>query len=266
MTKSNDLDYIYQNNILIIDRKKVIDELYRNKENHIKIGGENTSSQIIHSSQPSNSSSIIVSQPKEEKKEKQYNDRKGITKGTLLPAKLQLGLVSSSEESPVIVKVTKNIKYEGNIIIPKGSVFTGYGVSDYGVRKIFIKLDTLIIENREINVKAHLVKEDGQPGFISEYRDLSMENFWPSLLMSFVGDIAGSLKDTTYIESGQPVEKNTVKNKMVNKTQQGINNWTDQIKSDAERNQAIMTVNAGIKGYIFIDEKIPLSLFNSKGE
>lgn len=260
LAKTNNLDYVYRNDILIVDQKNVIKELYKNNDDKIKIGGKNSKSQIIHSSKPSNSSSIIVSQPKEEK-EKNFDNVKGITKGTLLPAKLQLGLISSSKKSKAIVKVSKNINYEGKTIIPKGSVFTGYGVSDYGVRKIFVKLDTLIIGNREIDVTAHLVKENGQPGFLSEYRDLSMENFWPKFFAGFLSDIAGSLKDVTYIENGQPVEKNSVKNKVLENTQNGIDNWTEQVKSDAEKHQAIMTVNAGIKGYIFIDKKIPLNRF-----
>ena len=267
MTESYGMDYFYKNNILIIDTKKVIKQTYKTDEDKIKIGSEDSSSSIVITSSNTDSNIIINSSDDEDKsKEDKLKEMKGISKGSLIPAKNKLGLISSEEGSPVIVEVTKNIEYKGDLVIPKGSVFTGKGRADYGVRKIFINLNTLIIGDKEIDIKAHFVKEDGTQGFRSEYIDLSKENFWSDFLLGFVGDITGALKDVTYIDSGQPVEKNTVKNKMVDNTQKGIDNYRKQVESDAEKHQAIIKVNPNVKGYVFIDEKIPLKYLTEKKE
>ncbi|MFW6311782.1 MAG: TrbI/VirB10 family protein [Nanoarchaeota archaeon] len=312
ITENNDLGYIFQDNVLIIDYEDEIKENYKledEKENQdtnnnkILISSpkeekkesdtetsqnENDNSTenqpkakavynppdlIVAEEKKTASSELIIDVEKEDKKEEQEQDnpvteKEGINKGTLIPARLEIGLVSSTEKTPALVRVTKAVAYEGEVIIPKGSLFTGVGTSDYGVRQIFVDLDTLIIKDREIDIEAHLVKEDGKPGFCSEYRDLEMEKFWPTFLMNFVSSIGNAFKDVTYVRDSDgrkhDVEENTVKNEVIERSQEGVDGWTEQILGDAQSQKAIIYVDAGIEGYVFVDEKIPLKHFKEK--
>ncbi|KXS42428.1 MAG: hypothetical protein AWU54_1330 [Candidatus Frackibacter sp. T328-2] len=209
-------------------------------------------------------SSIVVNKTFKEPKPG-YEIKRGIRAGTLVPAKLKVGLVSSEARSPALVKVTKDIKYEGEVYIPKGSLFLGYATADYGVRQMFVTLEKLIIGNREIDVKAHLVKQNGTPGFASQYIDLTMEKFWPTFLMDFAAGILQSFKDVIYVvsDNGLPQKyyQDTLKNKAIDGTTQGITKWTDRLMRDAEEHQAIIIVDPGVKGKVFIDEKILISKF-----
>ena len=266
ITRSENLGYIYKENILIIDRLDNMDKykndeeikskiIQRKKENN-STGNKNKkdnikpSSAIIVNSESDFNSSILIDQDKKQENNN-YRDMKGLNKGTLLPAKLEVGLVSSNKPVPALVKITKNIKYKGKLIIPKGALLTGVGRTDYGVRKIFIDLNKLIIGEREIDIKAHLVKEDGTTGFQSEYRDLSKENFWQRFLLEFAKGIGNTLKS----------QRDSIRNNIIKKGQNGVDEWTNQLEKEAQRKGEIITVNAGYKGYIFIDEKIPLKYF-----
>lgn len=268
ITSTCTLDYVFSDNILYIDTKERIKELFpgvKGTHDRLEIAAYSPSNMII-SSNPNGKSNLVVNIGEgEEISEPGFREVEGINQGTLIPCKLEVGLISSSEKTPALVRVTKNISYKGKIVIPKGSIFTGYGLSDYGVRKIFVNLDKLIIGDREIDVKAHMVKEDGTPGFCSEYRDLKMEKFWPTFLLNFVGSIGTAFKDVVYVadDSGmvQPVETPGLKNELIDKTQQGIGGWSDELMNDAEKFQAIMTVHAGYTGFVFINEKISLDKF-----
>lgn len=190
---------------------------------------------------------------------------KGINAGTLIPAKLMVGLISSESRSPALVLVTEDVLYDNEVYIPKGSYFLGYGTADYGVRQIFVTLEKLVINDREINVNAHLVKSDGTPGFQSKYIDLTMEKFWPTFLLNFSMGILNSFKDTTYIvsDTGLPVQyyENTIKNQLIDGTITGATSWTDILMQDARKYNAIITVDPGIEAKVFLNEKIPLSKF-----
>ena len=120
---------------------------------------------------------------------------------------------------------------KGDLVIPKGSVFTGKGRADYGVRKIFINLDTLIIGDKEIDIKAHFVKEDGTQGFRSEYIDLSKENFWSDFLLGFVGDITGNITST-----GLSIFQDLQVDGDLNFEALTINNLTINVDAVVERN------------------------------
>lgn len=269
ITGTCNLDYVFSDGILYIDTAERIKEFFpgvKGKHDHLELAAYSPSNMII-SANPNGKSNLVVNigGGEEEIIEPGFRELAGINRGTLIPCKLEVGLISSSEKTPALVRVTKDISYQGKIVIPKGSIFTGYGLSDYGVRQIFVNLDKLIIGDREIDVKAHMVKGDGTPGFCSEYRDLKMEKFWPTFLLNFVGSIGTAFKDVVYIkdDSGlvQSVEAPGLKNELIDKTQQGIGGWSDELMNDAERFQAIMIVHAGYKGFVFINEKIGLDKF-----
>lgn len=250
----NNLDYLYKDNILIIDTKERIEIVY--SDGPVTVPGPTN---LLIDESKNDVAALIIDQ---EATDPGYRIFEGINKGVLIPAKLELGLIS--KQTPAVVKVMKNISYNGEIVIPKGATFTGKGIADYEARVIFVILDTLSIGNKEIDIQAHMVKQDGTPGFCSEYRDLEMEKFWPSFLLNFAGIIGNGLKDKLYITDSegntQPVEADTLKNDLIDRTQDGINGWTNQLMSDAKENNAIITVDPGIEGFVFIDEKISVDI------
>lgn len=231
------------------------------------LGTQPSSTVVIDNSGNQINNSIVVNNDFETPKPG-YKVKRGIKSGTLIPAELQVGLVSSEARSPALVKVTQDIKYQGDTYIPQGSLFLGYAEADYGVRQMFVTLEKLIIGDREIDVKAHLVKENGTPGFASEYIDLTMEKFWPTFLMDFAAGILQSFKDVTYVitDQGLPQKyyRDTLKNKAIDGTTEGITKWTDRLMSDAEKHEAIIIVDPGVKAKVFIDEKVPVSKFKKE--
>lgn len=253
ITKSEDLAYIYKNNILVIDNVNKIDKYTEDKtgqEQNIVAGGG-----IIVDNQSSFGADLVINKGGDKgEEEKPFNTVEGINKGQMIPAKLDVGLISSEQPVPALVKVTQNIAYKGDIIIPKGAMFIGKGRTDYSVRKIFIDLNTLVIDNKEIDIKAHLVKNNGTPGFQSEYRDLSKENFWSTLLMEFAGSLGNRYSE----------QEESVKYHIFEKGQDGLDTLTEQMKADAEKKGEIITVESGYNGFVFIDEKIPLEYFKSE--
>ncbi|MFW6282123.1 MAG: TrbI/VirB10 family protein [bacterium] len=261
-----DLDYYFDNNVLIVDTKENIKNNYDKSINTVQ-----SNSSIIIDNSNNEVASLIIDQDIVEEEDENINPgyviREGIKQGTLIPARLEVGLVSSSKELPALVRVTHNISYKGNILIPKGSLFYGYGVTDFNARKIFVRLDKLILGDREIDVTAHLIKGNGESGFCSEYRDLEMEKFWPTFLMNFAGMISDAFKDKYYVEDEQgkkhPVEDDSLKNNMIDKSKEGVQSWSNQLMNDAEENKAIITVEAGLDGFVFIDEKITLDKFKT---
>src|SRR5690554_1417030 len=255
LTSQNNLKYEYKNNILYIDTGRRIIETFNNP---IPVPGKSN----IGVKEKDNHQSVLVVSQENIEIDPGYRIKNGINKGTLIPAKLEVGLISSTRETPALVRITNNITYNKQLLIPEGAIMTGVGLADFNARQIFIDLDTLIIGSREVDIKAHMVKNDGTAGFVSEYRDLKKESFWQTFLLNFVGAIGSNFKDKLYIADDkgiqQPVEADSVKNELIDRTQAGIEGWTNELMADAQKHQAIITVNAGCEGFIFIDEKITL--------
>lgn len=235
-----------------------------NRENNIDQNISVQPSIIIDGFTPQVGDPILISQVYEEE-DPGFSVKKGIKAGSLISARLEVGLISSEGRSPALVLVTEEIQYEDKVYIPKGSYFLGYGTADYGVRQIFVTLEKLVIGDREIDVTAHLVKGDGTPGFQSEYIDLTMKKFWPSFLLNFSTGILNAFKDTTYIvsDTGLPQQyyENTVKNRLIDGTTEGATSWSDVLMQDARKYEAIITVDPGIECQVFLDEKIPIDRF-----
>lgn len=254
--KQNNLSYLYEDNILIVDTEDRIETVYDNKP--ITILGE---TELLINKSKADPGQLIINNEKPEKNPG-YRIKDGINKGSLIPARLEVGLISSTRKTPVLLRITKNINYENELIIPKGSLMTGVALADFNARQIFIDLDTLIIKNKEIDIKAHMVKKDGTPGFVSEYRDLTKEGFWQSFLLGFVGLIGNGFKDKLYIEDDQgivqPIEADSLKNDLIENTQDGINEFSNEAMAAAKKHNAIITVEAGEEGFVFIDDKITI--------
>lgn len=259
LVKQTGLDYIYENNILIVDQPERINTVY-NKE-PITIPG---TAGILIDTQNNTVAGLIIDREKPELPDPIYRDMEGISKGTLLPARLEVGLISSTVETPALVRITHDIKYKDKVVIPKGSLMIGRGLADFNARQILVVLDTLIIGDREIDINAHMVKNDGTPGFCTEYIDLQKTSFWQAFALGFVGMMGNALKDKLYIEDRQgnimPIEADTLKNDLINSTQKGLNTLSNQILADARKHNAIIIVEAGVEGFVFIDEKIPLEV------
>lgn len=250
-----DLDYNLKNNVLVI--KRAVEE-------NLDTG----SATFLVSNYEVGQTNMILNRKIEE--EKPFADQKGINAGTLIPARLEVGLVSSNEKTPAIVRVMEDMTYKGEVLIPKGSLFKGVGTADYNVRQIFVELDTLILADREIKIKAHMIKDDGTPGFMSDYIDKEMENYFPNLLMRIAGGIGKSLKSNSYVYDQQgrkvAVEEGNLTNDMLDSSADSLNEFADKREQDAQAQKAIISVNAGIKGFVFIDEKIPLEYFKKGDE
>ena len=250
-----DLDYNLENDVLVI--KKAI-------KNNLNTG----SATFVVSNYEVGQTKMILNRSIE--KDEPFVDQKGINAGVLIPARLEVGLVSSNDKTPALVRVVKDISYKGKVIIPKGSLFKGVGIADYNVRQIFVKLDTLILADREIKINAHMIKENGKPGFQSEYIDKEMENFFPNLLMRIAGGIGRSFKQNSYVYDAQgrkvSIEEGNLTNDMLDSSADGLEDFADKKTQDAQNQKAIISVNAGIKGFVFIDEKIPLENFQKGDE
>jgi len=299
ITKTNDLDYIYTDGVLLIDTKEniykfkedddsddnndkdkdsiinIVPDRYIYTNDDINVDDKDIEEDIFEDiiGSPicmSDNTSISIpsffnNEHEDNIVEEKYRVYEGLSKGLLIPVKLDIGMISTTAQCPIRAIVTHDIALKGQILIPKGSIFSGYGVPDYGVRLIFGQIDTLVIGDREIDVNAHLVKDDGTPGFCSEYRDLEMEKFWPTIAMNFVTDLTSVFKDKKVVVdnygNAQEVEEVSVKNEMIEKSQSAMDRWTDQVLQDARDHKAIISVNAGLHAFIFIDEKIPVEFF-----
>ena len=253
------MDYIYENNILIVDQRKGLIQYTQKSQSPSPEQQE-----YSIDTQNNTVAGLIIDREKPELPDPIYRDMEGISKGTLLPARLEVGLISSTVETPALVRITHDIKYKDKVVIPKGSLMIGRGLADFNARQILVVLDTLIIGDREIDINAHMVKNDGTPGFCTEYIDLQKTYFWQAFALGFVGMMGNALKDKLYIEDRQgnimPIEADTLKNDLINSTHKGLNTLSNQILADARKHNAIIIVEAGVEGFVFIDEKIPLEV------
>lgn len=192
----------------------------------------------------------------------------GINPGSLINGILKTGAISSAEACPILVTLTEDIKYKDKVLIPKGTNLMGSGVTDYGARKIFMNLNKLILNNREIEIKAHLVNNNGVAGFCSKYVDKSMQRFWPVFLLNFSSGVLQAFKDVSYFTTGTGVPTkiydDSSKNAAIDGISSGVTEWSNLLMQDAQSQGAIIVVNPNLKVKIFIDEKILLSKFTRK--
>lgn len=192
----------------------------------------------------------------------------GINAGTTISGLLKTGCISSTEPCPVLIVTNEDIKYKNKIIIPKNTNLIGSGISDYGARKIFINVNRLVLGNREIEVKAHLVNDNGVAGFCSKYIDKAMQRFWPVFALNFSAGVLQAFKDVSYYTNGTstPVKvyDDNMKNSAIDGVTNGVTQWSDILMRDAQAQGAIIIVNPKIKVQIFIDEKILLQKFKDK--
>lgn len=190
-----------------------------------------------------------------------YKIVRGINKGTIIPGYLEVGAVSSSTFCPAIVRVTEDVYYDNRVYIPAGSIFFGEAKADYSVRKLFFDLNTLIIGDREVKVKAHLFQKDGNAGFCSEIIDIAKEKRWQSFLLNISAGILNHAKDKKYLRDGYgyiyETEANTPKNTLIEGVQQGVTDLSNRLIEDAYRYNIIIAVNP-MEVNIMVDEKIPI--------
>ena len=186
----------------------------------------------------------------------------GVTAGQLFNGVLITGAVSSKSKCPVIVKLIEDIMVKDKIVIPRESRLTGYAIADFNTRQIYFDVDRLILQNREVSIKASLVNQDGTPGFCSKYIDKSNQQFWKTFALDFLSSLIQSYKDITYFVSdkGIPVKSydDTSLNKAIDASSEGLTNFANRIMADAQAMGAIILVDPNIEVKIMIEENIPL--------
>jgi hypothetical protein len=192
-----------------------------------------------------------------------YRIGKGIDAGTFISGILKTGCVVSSGKSPVLVTVVEDVTFNNTVVIPKDSYFIGYGQADLGVRQVFITLEKLVLKNnREVDVKAHLIDEKNQPGFCTKFIDKTMRTMWLDFGLNFSAGLLSAFKDTFYIISAQGLpmryEAPTVKNAAIDGLTAGVTGFSSKLMSDAERLGFIIYVKDNLKVKVFVDEKILL--------
>jgi hypothetical protein len=239
-----------------------------NSSNQVRNNVQGYGGSVAISDNESGGSVLINNSVTEE--EPGYEVKLGVPAGKLIPSILKTGLVSSKEKATAIVDVTEDIKYKGEVLIPKGATFYGSARADYGVRQIFVTLEKLIIGDREIKMKATLVKADGTPGFCSKYIDLRKREHWYTALAQFTSGVFNAFKDKTIIPSNdenptpQIYYDQNLKNAMINGVDQGVEGWTEALAADAREQEAIILVYPEIKTNVLIQEKITLDKFKSR--
>lgn len=197
-----------------------------------------------------------------------FINAKGVPTGTMLTGKLITGCVSSTKPSPIVVELQEDFIYENKVLIPQGTKLVGEGETDYQARKIFLNLDRLVINNREIEIKAHLLDEDDNPGFCDKYVNLIMRKFWPIATLNFISGYCQSLKDVSYYTStttGVPTKiyDDTPRNAVADGLSQSVSEWSQLLMNDASSQNAIILVyKQDVK--IFIDDKILLDKFTRR--
>ena len=196
-----------------------------------------------------------------------YKVSSGINKGTVIKGHLDVGVVSSSTFCPAIVTVIEDVYYDNKVYIPEGSVFYGEAITDYSVRLVFINLNTLIIGDREVTVKAHLFQNNGGAGFCSEIIDLSRKGMWQSFILGVSSGLMGHTKDINVVYdaygNARVLEANTAKNTVIDGVQQGTVTLADRLMADAARYNIIISVHP-MKVNILVDEKIPINRLAGK--
>lgn len=186
----------------------------------------------------------------------------GIPAGNLYNGLLVTGAVSSKEKCPVIVQLKEDILIRNKVVIPKDTRLIGYAITDYNTRQIYFDINRLILNDREIKVKASLVNKDGTPGFCSKYIDKTNEVFWKTIALNFVSTMLQSFKDITYFvtDQGIPVKTydDTTLNTVIDASSAGLISFSEQIMRDAQAMGAIILVNPNIEVKIMLEEYIPI--------
>lgn len=215
---------------------------------------------IFDNSKPSDISSIVSNFG--ERSSLSYQIGKGVNVGTLISANLETGAVSSGDKCPVKVTTTEDVYINNQVVIPRGSYFIGYGISDLSTRKVYFYLEKLVIGKREIGIRAHLIQNNMQPGFLDKFIDKTKSTLWRAAILDFCAAAAQSFKDTIYIVSDNGIPTtyypNTVNNAALDGITNALSKYAEKMTVDASRMGYIMIVNPNKECKIFIDEKIPI--------
>lgn len=200
------------------------------------------------------------------KSEITFNVGKGLNNGTFVSIVLDNMIVSSGDKCPVKATVTESVIIDNKVVVPNGAFFLGYGIANPSMRKIFITFEKLIIGNREIDIKGHMVGAKNEAGFVSQYIDYSMQlsTILSTLMLDFASIAASAYKDQNIIigSTGMPViyYPPSVHNAAMDALSGSIANYSAKITQNAMQRGYLVTVQPNIKGKVFLDAKIPLNL------
>lgn len=191
-----------------------------------------------------------------------YSITNGINAGQLFNGVLVTGAVSSKDKHLVVVHLKEDIMYNGKTIIPEGSKLLGYAVADFNTRQIYFDINRLVLNDREVQIKASLVNRDGTPGFCSKYIDKTKEKFWQTFALDFAAAMLQSYKDISYYigENGIPVKSydDTSLNSAIDAGSSGLIRFSDKIMADAQAMGGIILVDPHIDVKIMLEENINL--------
>ena len=100
----------------------------------------------------------------------------GLPSGTKIPARLSNRIFSFNVAAPVIALVTRDLKWQEKVVIPKDSKFLGEASVLKSLDRINVKFETLIFpDGREMRVRAMALSEDGSGGIrgkVDKHRDM----------------------------------------------------------------------------------------------
>lgn len=194
--------------------------------------------------------------------ERGFTHTDGIPSGAMYSGILLTGAVSSPDSRTVIVMLTEDVIVNNKVLVPKETRLIGEAVTDYNTRQIYFNIKRLVLNDREVSVKAALVKKDGTPGFCSKYIDKTNEALWKNIAVNFATTLLQGFKDVTYYVSDQgiPVKTydDTAMNRIIDASSAGLLSVAEKIVRDAQAMGAIILVDPNIEVKIMIEENISL--------
>lgn len=188
-------------------------------------------------------------------------NKPGLAAGTVISCQLLTGIVSGAA-LPVMLRIRENVVYRGAVIIPAGSTLIGTSEANYESRRLFVRINRLIIGDAEINICASVSDASGRAGLCDRYIDTARQQLLPAFFAGVLAEFGRVFSDRDAISGvigpGLGNAANQVASAFFSGTSSGLDAVAQTLAARAKEAKAVMIAYSNRVVQAVLEDKIPL--------
>lgn len=187
----------------------------------------------------------------------------GLAPGCIMEARLDTGIISG-EPLPVILTLRENVYYKGTSVIPAGATLIGTATANFQARRIFVRVERLIIGDAEIGIQGEVTDGRGRAGLCDKYVDTARQQILPAFFAGILSEIGRAFSSRVVISNQADVNSllpslNETGAAVLTGAGSGLDSVAEVLAEKAKTAQAIIVVYPGQAVRVILEKKILLS-------
>lgn len=187
----------------------------------------------------------------------------GLPAGTAISCQLLTGIVSGSA-LPVMLRVRENVVHRGAVVIPAGSTLLGISEASYESRRLFVRINRIIIGDAEIGICASVLDAGGRAGLCDRYIDTARQQLLPAFFAGVLAEFGRVFSDRDAIcgVSGPGLGNTAVQvgSAFLSGTSSGLDAVAQTLAAKAKEAKAVIIAYPNQVVQAILEDKIPLEL------